>query len=77
LGMNPDRWVDVKKQLPLLRDKEHYAYLKHGFARGDEAVTYVERIRDYYDQLVRRFPNMEQPGQRLAEEEIANSAPSS
>lgn len=77
LGMNPDRWVDVKKQLPLLRDKEHYAYLKHGFARGDEAVTYVERIRDYYDQLVRRFPNMEPPGQRLAEEEIANSAPSS
>lgn len=77
-GMNPDRWADVKQQLPLLRKKEFYAHMKHGYARGDEAVTYVERIRDYYEQLVRRFPVMnETTPQKLAEEAIAGDTPSS
>lgn len=77
LGMDPDRWVDVKEQLPLLRQKKWYTGLKFGYARGDEAVTYVERIRDYYDQLARRFPLQEEPPETIAEEHIAAITPSS
>ncbi len=77
LGMDPDRWVDVKKQLPLLRQKKWYTGLKYGYARGDEAVTYVERIRDYYDQLGRRFPLTQNTRDQLAEEGVSISTPSS
>ncbi|TDF39939.1 membrane-bound lytic murein transglycosylase MltF [Alteromonadaceae bacterium M269] len=51
-GGNPDLWVDVKKRLPLLRQKRHYKNTRYGYARGNEAVTYVENIRRYYDTLV-------------------------
>lgn len=52
LGGNPDKWVDVKNQLPLLRQKRYYKKTRYGFARGDEAVNYVSNIRRYYDTLV-------------------------
>jgi membrane-bound lytic murein transglycosylase F len=51
-GYNPDLWIDVKKHLPLLRQKRYYQNTRYGFARGDEAVNYVENIRRYYDSLV-------------------------
>jgi membrane-bound lytic murein transglycosylase F len=51
-GGNPDIWVDVKKRLPLLRQKRYYKTTRYGYARGNEAVTYVENIRRYYDTLV-------------------------
>lgn len=51
-GGNPDMWVDVKKRLPLLRQKKHYKTTRYGYARGNEAVTYVDNIRRYYDTLV-------------------------
>ncbi len=51
-GGNPDMWVDVKKRLPLLRQKKYYKTTKYGYARGNEAVTYVDNIRRYYDTLV-------------------------
>ena len=51
-GGDPDKWVDVKKYLPLLRQKRFYKHTKYGFARGDEAVTYVSNIRRYYDTLI-------------------------
>ena len=51
-GGNPDKWVDVKKHLPLLRQKRFYKTTRYGFARGDEAVNYVSNIRRYYDTLV-------------------------
>jgi len=50
-GANPDLWVDVKKRLPLLRQKKYYKGTKYGYARGDEAVKYVANIRGYYDTL--------------------------
>ena len=50
-GGNPDRWLDVKQRLPLLRKKEFYRQTKFGFARGDEPVTYVGNIRRFYDTL--------------------------
>ncbi|WP_176732100.1 transglycosylase SLT domain-containing protein, partial [Burkholderia cenocepacia] len=37
LGGNPDNWLDVKKNLPLLAEKRHYSGLKYGYARGFEA----------------------------------------
>ena len=50
-GRNPNRWDDVKAFAPLLAQKEYYAALKSGFARGEEAVGYVQHIREYYTVL--------------------------
>ncbi|MDT0593716.1 membrane-bound lytic murein transglycosylase MltF [Glaciecola petra] len=52
LGYNPDLWIDVKKHLPLLRQKRYYEFTRFGYARGDEAVNYVDNIRRYYDSLL-------------------------
>lgn len=52
-GADSDRWIDVKKRLPLLSKKEWYKKTKYGYARGKEPVTYVENIRNYYDILQR------------------------
>ncbi len=52
LKADPDKWIDVKKHLPLLAQKKWYKSLKHGYARGWEPVKYVENIRKYYDYLV-------------------------
>lgn len=49
---NPDKWLDVKKSLPLLSQRKWYEKTKHGYARGNEPVLYVENIRSYYDLLV-------------------------
>ncbi|SHH29789.1 membrane-bound lytic murein transglycosylase MltF [Ferrimonas marina] len=51
-GFDPNSWRDVKKHLPLLRQRKHYERTKYGFARGDEAAHYVENIRRYYDTLL-------------------------
>jgi len=48
-GANPNYWSDVKKYLPLLRLKKYYKNTKHGYARGNEPVKYVERIKAYLD----------------------------
>ncbi len=52
-GYDPDRWIYVKDHLPLLRKMKWYSTTKHGYARGHEAVHYVENVRNYYDLLVR------------------------
>lgn len=46
-GANPDRWEDVKEHLPLLQKRAHYSTVRFGYARGWEAVHYVENIRHY------------------------------
>ena len=55
-GLNPDSWSDVKKWMPLLNRPNYYSTLKHGYARGGEAVILVESIRNYYDMLRRLEP---------------------
>ena len=55
-GMSPDSWMDVKKWMPLLNRPGYYETLKHGYARGGEAVILVESIRSYYDMLKRLEP---------------------
>jgi len=56
-GLNPDSWADVKKWMPLLSRPSYYKTLKHGYARGGEAVILVESIRSYYDMLKRLEPS--------------------
>ena len=52
LGGDPDNWLDVKNNLPLLAEKRHYSNLKYGYARGHEAYQYVENIRRYMNSIV-------------------------
>ncbi len=52
LGGNPDSWKDVKVHLPKLRQRKWYKNTRRGYARGNEALRYVENIRSYYDILV-------------------------
>jgi len=61
LGYNPDLWIDVKKHLPLLRQKKYYKFTRYGYARGNEAVYYVDNIRRYYDSLLWLEQNMSSP----------------
>ncbi len=49
---NIDKWIDVKKHLPLLSQKKWFQQTRFGYARGREPVRYVENIRTYYDILV-------------------------
>ncbi len=53
MKLNADSWLDVRKAYLKLRDPEFHDSLKHGFARGDEAVQFVENIRNYTDILTR------------------------
>jgi membrane-bound lytic murein transglycosylase F len=50
-GMDPHLWPDVRAQLPSLQNPDVYPTTRFGFARGQEAVTYVDNIRQYYSIL--------------------------
>jgi membrane-bound lytic murein transglycosylase F len=52
-GLSPDKWQDVKLALPGLAEAETYQNLKHGFARGLEAMQFVDNVRNYQDILAR------------------------
>ncbi|MEF8833422.1 MAG: membrane-bound lytic murein transglycosylase MltF [Halofilum sp. (in: g-proteobacteria)] len=54
-GLDPYRWGDIKKVLPLLADPEYYNDLKYGYARGTEPVRYVRRIREYQHVLANQI----------------------
>ncbi|CAA6823575.1 MAG: Transglycosylase, Slt family [uncultured Sulfurovum sp.] len=53
LNKNPNSWNDLKTVLPLLSQKKYYKDLKHGRARGNEPVHYVDAIQHYYDIMVK------------------------
>ncbi|HLX24685.1 MAG TPA: membrane-bound lytic murein transglycosylase MltF [Usitatibacter sp.] len=53
-GLNPDKWQDVRQVIPRLSDPATYPSLKHGYARGGEAMQLVDNIRNYYD-IIRRL----------------------
>ncbi len=55
-GGDPDNWVDVKEALPHLSRSTYAAAMKYGYARGFEALSFAENIRNYYDILVRMEP---------------------
>jgi membrane-bound lytic murein transglycosylase F len=48
LGMPANRWHGIRSVLPLLQQKKYYTTLDNRYARGNEAVMYVDRIRTYY-----------------------------
>jgi len=52
--LNPDLWTDVKKTLPLLAVPEFYEQAKLGYARGGMPVVFVDRVRGYYDVLLKQ-----------------------
>lgn len=52
VGKNPDRWRDVRESLPLLTQFKWFSKTKYGYARGYEAMAYVDRVRSYHDMLV-------------------------
>ncbi|WP_337842992.1 membrane-bound lytic murein transglycosylase MltF [Rheinheimera sp.] len=51
-GGNPDQWHEVKQRLPWLQQKRYYQNTKLGYARGAQAVYYVENVRRFYDTLL-------------------------
>ncbi len=55
-GLNPDKWQDVRQILGKLAEPETFQNLKHGYARGFEALQLVDNVRNYYDILVRMEP---------------------
>jgi len=50
-GYDKNSWNDLKNVLPLLSQKHYYRTLKHGYARGNEAVKYVDSIYNFKDIL--------------------------
>lgn len=85
MELNPNAWRDVKKVLPLLQKRKYYQKTRYGYARGSEAVHYVDSIRRYYDTLVwvdnqsNQVVN-EEPSELAAEDDIvlpAQKAPQS
>lgn len=50
---DPDKWTDVSKRLPLLADPKWSEKNPYGYARGDEPVHFVNRVRVYYEILAK------------------------
>lgn len=69
-GANPNKWADVKEYLPLLTKRQYYKYTRHGYARGHEAVTYVQNIRNFYAILA--WHEHQQERLQLAMNEVEN-----
>ena len=62
--LDPDTWSALKKTLPLLALPEYYEAAKFGYARGAMPVTFVDRVRAYYDILLAQQPPL-QPRLRM------------
>ena len=52
LGKPSDTWPGIRSVLPLLQRKKYYSALPNGYARGNEAVEYVDHIRTYHKVLI-------------------------
>jgi len=72
LGKPGDSWHGVRSVLPLLQQKKYYATLQYRYARGNETVIYVDRIRTYYKMLQ---PILDEMDAELAREEIPRVYP--
>ncbi|KZX59408.1 lytic transglycosylase F [Halioglobus sp. HI00S01] len=47
MGGDPHLWEDVLQYIPLLEKSRYFETLRYGYARGQEAATYVQNIRHY------------------------------
>jgi len=65
---NPDRWADVRANLPRLSDPRWHSRVKRGYANGQETVQFVERVTQFAAILESAVPEQEtarnQPGGR-------------
>ena len=50
-GQDPDRWPDVRANLPLLAQERYFTTLKRGYARGWEPVGFVRNVQTYAELL--------------------------
>jgi membrane-bound lytic murein transglycosylase F len=50
-GGDPDRWIDVRRNLPLLEQEAWYLRAKRGYARGTETVQLVDRVQQFLNVL--------------------------
>jgi membrane-bound lytic murein transglycosylase F len=53
---NPDRWPEVRVNLPRLSDPYWHARVKHGYANGLETLQFVERVSQFAAILETRVP---------------------
>lgn len=51
LNKNPNKWKDLKVVLPKLELPHYYLTLNFGYARGNEALDFVESVIKYYSIL--------------------------
>lgn len=54
---NPDRWSDVRANLPRLSDPHWHSRVKRGYANGSETVQFVERVSQFAAILETRVPD--------------------
>ena len=73
MGKNPDLWEDVRESLPLLGRKKWFETTRHGFARGHQAVEFVENIRKYHSTLVQLTQSEMTPYERSVENLYSDS----
>ena len=45
---NPDRWSEVRVNLPRLSDPRWHKKVKRGYANGQETVQFVERVSQFH-----------------------------
>ena len=64
-GLNPDKWYNMIRVLPLLKKRKFYLSLKYGYARGDEPVNYVRKIAGFYEVMKAVFPEDESEVQNV------------
>ncbi|MGM0417989.1 MAG: transglycosylase SLT domain-containing protein [Thermodesulfobacteriota bacterium] len=64
-SLNPDKWYNMIRVLPLLKKRKYYLPLKYGYARGDEPVTYVRKIGVFYEVMKAVFPDVEPETQNM------------
>lgn len=56
---NPDRWADVRANLPRLSDPKWHSRVKRGYANGRETVEFVERVAQFHAILESTVPDPE------------------
>ena len=54
---NPDRWSDVRANLPRLSDPHWHSRVKRGYANGNETVQFVERVSQFAAILESAIPD--------------------
>ena len=63
---NPDRWSEVRVNLPRLQEQRWYSRVKHGYARGEETAQFVERVSQFSSLLEVAIPDHDHRRRRPA-----------